>query len=54
MRKKNRAEAIMFSDFRLYYKAIIIKTVWYLHKNRQIAQWNRIKTSEINPSTYSQ
>ena len=52
--KKEQRWSTQTHCFQSLYKAILVKTVWYCHKDKHIDQWGRIENLEINPYMYAQ
>lgn len=55
VKEKNKVRGLIQRDFKTYYKAILIKTVWYWQNERRTPhEWNIAENPEIDPPKYSQ
>ena len=52
MYNKGSARGNTIPDIEFYYRATVMKTVWYWYKNTDIDPWNRIEALDINPHIY--
>ena len=53
MKKKNAKEGgLAVPDLKLYYKAVVIKTICYWLRDRREDQWNRLGVSDLSRTVY--
>jgi len=52
MNNKRTSGGITIPDLKQYYTAIVINTVWYWYRDRQVDQWIKLEDLEMNPHIY--
>lgn len=50
--KENKIRVLRLPGFKTYYETMVTKTLWHLHKDRLLDQWNR--TLEVGPHFFGQ
>ena len=50
-KKKMKEGGLAVTDLKLYYKAVVTKTIWYWVRNRREDQWNRIGVSDLSKNS---
>ena len=54
LKEKNKIGGPTLPELKNYYKATLFKTVQYWGKDREIDQWDRVESPEMDPHKYSQ
>ena len=52
MKKNVKEGGLAVPDLKLYYKAVVIKTIWYWLRDRRKDQWNRLGVSDLSKTIY--
>ena len=53
LKEKTKDRGLILTNFKIYSKAAIFKTVWYWQKKKK-NQWNKVESQEIDSLKYSQ
>ena len=52
MKKNVKEGSLAVPDLQLYYKAVVMKTIWYCLRDRREDQWNRLGVSDLSKTVY--
>ena len=52
MKKNVKEGGLVVPYLKLYYKAVVIKTIWYWLRDKREDQWNRLRVSDISKTVY--
>ena len=52
MKKNMKEGGLAVSDLKMYYRAVVIKIIWYWLRDRRVDQWNRLRVSDLSKTVY--